>query len=61
MARNSPARFSRPSAATGASYNRVSQAFSKSVHAVLTGDEKPDEAVATLAKELEQLRKRAKW
>ncbi|MFE0759071.1 ABC transporter substrate-binding protein [Inquilinus sp. NPDC058860] len=53
--------IARPSAATGASYNRVSQAFSKSVHAVLTGDEQPDAAVAALAKELERLRQRAKW
>ena len=53
--------IARPSAATGASYNRVSQAFSKSVHAVLTGDEQPDAAVADLAKELERLRQRAKW
>lgn len=53
--------IARPSAATGASYNRVSQAFSKSVHAVLTGDEQPDAAVAALAKELDRLRQRAKW
>lgn len=53
--------IARPSAVTGANYNQVSQAFSKSVHAVLTGDEQPAAAVAALAAQLESLKRRANW
>lgn len=46
---------SRPSTVTGMKYAEVSEAYSKAVHAVLTGDKKPGEAVAELEKQLVQI------
>lgn len=51
----------RPSAVTGSSYNRVSQAFYKAVHGVLAGEEQPEAALKALAGDLETIKKRGKW
>jgi trehalose/maltose transport system substrate-binding protein len=51
----------RPSSVTGASYNKVSQAFYTAVHAVLAGEEKADVALKALAADLAKIKKKAKW
>jgi trehalose/maltose transport system substrate-binding protein len=51
----------RPSAITGASYNRVSQAFYKAVHGVLAGEAEAAEALKTLAADLDKIKQRGKW
>lgn len=50
----------RPSTATGAKYNQVSNAFWNAVHAVLAKEKSAKDAVAELAGKLEQI-KGAKW
>ncbi|MBL8579486.1 MAG: ABC transporter substrate-binding protein [Mesorhizobium sp.] len=52
---------SRPSAITGSSYNRVSQAFYTAVHGVLAGEAEADAALKGLAGELETIKQRGKW
>ncbi|MBK1866928.1 ABC transporter substrate-binding protein [Taklimakanibacter albus] len=51
----------RPSAVTGSSYNRVSQAFYKAVHGVLAGEAEAAEALKTLAADLDKIKQRGKW
>jgi len=51
----------RPSAITGSSYNRVSQAFYKTVHEVLSGDQQPAPALHGLAGQLTTIKQRGKW
>ncbi|MBU1360575.1 MAG: ABC transporter substrate-binding protein [Gammaproteobacteria bacterium] len=48
----------RPSRVTGREYNRVSSAFSNSVHQVLTGREQPGPALARLEHDLQRLGRR---
>ena len=52
---------SRPSAITGSSYNRVSQAFYTTVHSVLAGEAEPAAALKELAGELDTIKKRGNW
>jgi trehalose/maltose transport system substrate-binding protein len=51
----------RPSAVTGSSYNRVSQAFYKAVHGVLAGEAEAADALKTLAADLDKIKQRGKW
>lgn len=51
----------RPSAVTGSSYNRVSQAFYKAVHGVLAGEAEAAAALKTLAADLDKIKQRGKW
>jgi trehalose/maltose transport system substrate-binding protein len=51
----------RPSSVTGASYNKVSQAFYTAVHSVLAGEQKADAALKALAADLAKIKKKAKW
>lgn len=51
----------RPSAITGSSYNRVSQAFFKAVHGVLGGDTEAGPALKTLAEDLATIKAAGKW
>ncbi|MBP1849662.1 ABC transporter substrate-binding protein [Rhizobium halophytocola] len=46
----------RPSGYTGTSYNRVSQAFYRSVHGMLSGDTKVEPGLKQLSKRLEKLK-----
>jgi trehalose/maltose transport system substrate-binding protein len=50
----------RPSKVTGANYNKVSSAFWNSTHAVLSGQAKPQEALAGLESDLKKI-KRSGW
>lgn len=49
---------SRPSQATGGSYNRVSQRIFNGVHNVLSGKETAEDSLAKIAGDLERLKKR---
>jgi trehalose/maltose transport system substrate-binding protein len=48
----------RPSRATGEQYNRVSYAFWEAVHSVLAGQAEPEQALASLERELKRLSRR---
>lgn len=48
----------RPSSVTGEKYGRVTNAFYNSVHGVLSGDSKPDEALQGLEQQLNRLGRR---
>jgi trehalose/maltose transport system substrate-binding protein len=51
----------RPSAVTGANYNRVSAAFYSGVHDVLSGKTPPERGLAALARRLERLSRGGRW
>jgi trehalose/maltose transport system substrate-binding protein len=51
----------RPTTVTGARYNQVSNEFWNAVHEVLSGKEKPDEALARLGATLNRLGRGGKW
>jgi trehalose/maltose transport system substrate-binding protein len=52
---------SRPSAVAGGDYNQVSTAFYQAVHAVLSGEEKADDALAGLESDLQRIKERGGW
>ena len=51
----------RPTSATGARYNQVSNEFWNAVHEVLAGKVKPDDALSRLDTSLNRLSRGAKW
>ncbi len=51
----------RPSGVVGPQYNRVSNAFWRAAHDVLSGTSNPSERLGELALELKQLRARVRW
>jgi len=51
----------RPSAVTGARYNRVSAAFWNAVHAVLAGQSDPENALRSLDRSLMRLSRGGRW
>lgn len=51
----------RPSTATGAKYNQVSNAFWNATHSVLSGSETADAALAKLQKNLNRISRGGRW
>lgn len=51
----------RPSTATGAKYNQVSNAFWNATHSVLSGNESADEALTQLDKNLKRISRGGRW
>ena len=51
----------RPSGVVGPQYNRVSNAFWRATHDVLSGNSQPSERLGELALELKRLRARVRW
>lgn len=51
----------RPSGVVGPQYNRVSNAFWRATHDVLSGNSQPSERLGDLALELKRLRARVRW
>jgi trehalose/maltose transport system substrate-binding protein len=51
----------RPAARVGTRYNQVSAKFWSAVHRVLTGDDSPEAALATLQRELQRLQRVGRW
>jgi trehalose/maltose transport system substrate-binding protein len=51
----------RPSAVTGVRYNRVSAEFANAVHAVLSGQAAPEDALARLEQRLERVSRGGRW
>lgn len=51
----------RPSGVTGARYNRVSADFAAALHAVLSGQQQPAEALARLDRQLTRIGRAGRW
>lgn len=51
----------RPSTATRSRYNQVSSAFTRAVHAILSGRTEPRDAMAELTETLRSLRRQGRW
>jgi trehalose/maltose transport system substrate-binding protein len=52
---------SRPSAVAGGDYNQVSTAFYQAVHAVLSGEDDAEDALAGLESDLQRIKERGGW